>query len=198
MSKIVVNETNNSKKKIIVLGVILILLVVLLIGGSYAFLSITRGSDKQNVIKSGDISMVLDESLSEGINIPKAYPMTDNEGQSQSTVYKFSILNDGDTDNTYELYLGDTEISKGKTRIRDSIIKYRLQKIGNYDRIDYVSNLNAVPNNTEKKVLDSGSLKKKESNTYILQVWMDHTATIDDQGQVFGKRLEIKATQIVK
>lgn len=198
MSNKTKNETSNSKKKIIALGVVLILLLVLLIGGSYAFLSIKKGSDKSNIIKSGDISMKLDETLSEGINIPKAYPMTDNEGQSQSTIYEFSISNDGDTDNTYEIYLVNTEISQGKTRISDGIIKYRLQKLGSYDRIDYISNLSPVSDDTEKRVLDSGTLKKGETKTYIMQVWMDHAATISVQGHVFGKELNIKATQIVK
>lgn len=198
MSSKIKNENSNSKKKIIALGVVLILLLVLLIGGSYAFLSITHTSNTKNIIKSGDISMKLDESLTEGINIPNAYPMTDNEGQSQSTTYKFSILNDGDTDNTYEIYLVNTEISEGKTRISDGIIKYRLQKLGSYDRIDYISNLSALSDGTKKRILDSGTLKKGESSTYIMQVWMDHTADRNAQGQVFGKKLEIEATQIVK
>ena len=99
------NYIEKSKKKTMVFGIILIIFVIMLIGGTYALFTINKKGHNQNVIKAGDISMVLDESLSDGINIQNAYPMTDTEGKNQSTSYKFSIENNGDTDNTYKINL---------------------------------------------------------------------------------------------
>ena len=190
------NYVEKSKKKIVVLGIVLIIFVIMLIGGTYALFTINKNGDKQNVIKAGDISMVLDESLSDGINIQNAYPMTDTEGKNQSTIYKFSIENNEDTDNTYEIHLVNTDISEDKTRISDSLIKYRLQKEGEFDNINYVSNLTNANDNS--KILDTGTLLKGEKETYTIQVWIDESADTSIAGQVFGKQLKIDATQIVK
>ena len=189
-------NNDNQKNKIIVLGVILIIFVIMLIGGTYAYFAITKTGIKQNVIKSGDISMILDESLSDGINIQNAYPMTDTEGKNQSTIYKFSIENNGDTDNNYEINLLDMDISENQTRMSDSIIKYRLQKENEFDNVDLVSNLANASN--DSKVLDTGTLLKGEKEIYTLQVWIDESADKSIAGQVFGKKIEIVATQIVK
>lgn len=61
------NYIEKSKKKIVVLGIVLIILVTMLIGGTYALFTINKNGDKQNVIKAGDISMVLDESADTSI-----------------------------------------------------------------------------------------------------------------------------------
>lgn len=186
--------------KYIVLGLILIVLIVLLLGGTYSWLYITKTDETENIIKAGKISMVLDENLSDGINIKSAYPMTDNEGKNQSTLYKFKIHNDGDTDNNYEIYLVDNEIANPRERMNDNAIKYRLQKENSFDKIDYISNLDSVELNGDSNLrkLDAGTIEIGGEETYILQVWIDYNAGNEIEGKTFSKKLRIEASQIVK
>ena len=88
------------------------------------------------------------------------------------------------------------DISENQTRMSDSIIKYRLQKENEFDNVDLVSNLANASN--DSKVLDTGTLLKGEKEIYTLQVWIDESADKSIAGQVFGKKIEIVATQIVK
>ena len=206
MSKNVKNNSKNNQKdknKLVILLIILVLFLILIIGGSYAWLTVTKTSSKQNVIKAGDISMKLDESLSDGINISHAYPMTDEEGKNQTTIYKFKITNDGDTNNSYIVYLGDEKIEEGKIRMKDSNVKYRLLKDDDNETIDFISNLATETltykdEDKEYRKLDSGTLNVDEEITYTLQVWMDYDAGNDAQGTVFNKKLRIESAQIVE
>ena len=203
MGKHTKTKNNDKKNKLIVLIVVIILLIILLIGSAYAWLTLTKTGNKRNTIIVGDISMKLDENLSDGINIKNAYPMPDEDRKNQTTVYKFKITNDGDTDNTYEIYLGDEAIEEGKTRMSDSIVKYRLQKENSDDKIGLVSDLETKEltsdnESKEYKKLDSGTLNIGDEVTYTLQVWMDYNAGNEYQGSILNKKLRLEASQIVK
>ena len=170
--------------------------IILLMGTSYALLRSSHQGENTYTMNVGTLQVTFVDSETNALTLENAYPMTDSEGISQSTIYKFSIENNGDTDNNYEINLLDMDISENQTRMSDSIIKYRLQKENEFDNVDLVSNLANASN--DSKVLDTGTLLKGEKEIYTLQVWIDESADKSIAGQVFGKKIEIVATQIVK
>ena len=67
--------TNREK---VMTGVIIVLLL-LFVGASYAWLSLTLLGQKTHVLHVAGLEITLDESMSEGIDIQKAFPITDEE-----------------------------------------------------------------------------------------------------------------------
>lgn len=193
MKKNSVTKTRNKKIRILI---ILFLLLFAFIGASYAWLTLTVTGTKSNVIKAGTLSLKLDESLGEGILLENAIPMDDNEGISQSNLYKFIVNNDGDISNQYTIYLEDVAIDTNEVRMSDNNIKYRLIKNNVEGQCKLVSTLENITN--KGRVLDSDTLEPNESNSYTLQVWMDYNAGNDAQDTVFNTRLKIDASQIIE
>ena len=69
-----------TKREKVMISVFSILLF-LVIGASYAWLSVTFRGQKIHVLRVAGLEITLDESMSEGINIEKAIPITDEEGK---------------------------------------------------------------------------------------------------------------------
>ena len=57
--------------------------MVLLIAGSYAWLKLQVTGNKTNVLRAGTLSLHLDETETEGINIERAVPTSDKKGLTQ-------------------------------------------------------------------------------------------------------------------
>lgn len=173
--------------------IIIALLLVLLVGGTYAWLTFTVTSDKNNVIKSGVLSLKLDESLTNGISMPNAYPMTDAEGLA-TTAYTFKLQNDGTVDSNYEVYIDDLDIDSTKVRMPDNIVKYSLIKNDEAPVTALLSTLGGDPN----RIIDSGLLKPDEEVSYTLRVWMDYDAGNEQQGKVFAANIRAEGNQVIK
>lgn len=184
MKKIVEN-----KKILLVLAVVVVL--VLALGGTYAWIQFSLSSDKRNVLRAGTLSLKLDKETEDGIYLANAYPMTEEEGLA-TKIYTFTLVNDGDIDSNYSIYLDDLPLSEGKKRMDSHIVKYRFQKEEEQSTTGLVSSLGESPN----RLLDSGVLPKKESINYQLQVWMDYEAGNSEQGTSFKANLRIEANQI--
>ena len=58
----------------------LALVLVVLLGGTYAWLTLQVNGEKTNVLRAGTLSLVLDDTTSEGIALEKAVPVTDVNG----------------------------------------------------------------------------------------------------------------------
>ena len=120
-----------------------------------------------------------------------AYPMTDQEGLN-TTVYTFSLVNDGTMDSNYTVYLDDLDLDSTKTRMDDSIVKYNFQKNEESATTGTISSLGTSPN----RILDTGVIEKGKTIKYKLQVWMDYSADNSQQATTFSTQLRIEANQV--
>ena len=173
---------NNKSKKLLVLTLILVLLIV----GSYAWLTLTIDKTNTNVLRAGTLSLVLDDTTSEGIKLEKAVPISDEKGKT-GTEYTFTLQNKGTKTASYTIYLDDVALETNEKRMDDSKAKYQLTKNSN----ETVALLNTLPD----KVLDSGEIAGSTTNTYSLRVWIDSAAENEVMGTILYKELRVEATQ---
>lgn len=193
------NSSFVQKNKKLLLSVFLGVIVV--IGVSYAWLQITLTGTKKVVIRSGNLSLNLDEDASEGISLTNAYPMTDQEGL-KTTSYDFTLKNDGTIPNSYTIYLEDTT---GEAEVKAfPVLKYDIKKTEyNADdsiktaEVDTMQLLSAIKT-TDGIVLDSGTLEVGEYSKYSFKLWMDYDANDDYQNSHFKGNLKIVGDQIKK
>ena len=93
--------------------------VVMLIGLSYAWLQLTlRGQREINIFAAGTLQLELDDTMTNGISVENAVPITDEEGKAQ-TAYTFTLTNKGTVDSDYTIYLDDLDLEEGQTRMSD-------------------------------------------------------------------------------
>ena len=84
-------ESKNKNYQVTRQALVLVIVIILLIAGSYSWLTFSKTSDKVNIIKSGDLSLELEEDTE--ILLQKAVPMSDAKGtQTQKYIFKASAL----------------------------------------------------------------------------------------------------------
>ena len=182
-----------NKKKLVV---ILILLLVLVIGTTYAWLRLTKNSNTVNKITAGNLELVLDDTTSEGIKLVNEVPRSYRQGM-ETIEYTFTLTNNSSVSN-YKLSLADLEkytnedgneiVVADENRIDDSKIRYILLKDGEESSADKSKILT-------DRVLDSGTIKKGQTITYSLRLWIDSRAENEVMGKIFNAQLNIEATQ---
>ena len=120
----------NNKQKIIIIGIIG-LAVIILTGTSYALL---RSSDKGSntyTMNIGNLEVSFVDENTKNLNLSNMYPMTDNEGLSQSNELEFTIKNTGNSNARYEVYIDETSTNPAfKDYIRFSVNKNNVSFIG--------------------------------------------------------------------
>ena len=176
----------NNKKLIIISSIIIILL---LIGISFAYLVTTIHGTKEYVIRAGSLGLRLEEGNE--LTLEKQIPLEDSEGQSL-TGFNFSLVNEGNIDTDYTIYLDDIALSEGETRMPDSAIRYSLTKNSVVGNADNLSNMGVNPN----RVVDTGSIAVDETINYTLRIWIDYDATTEEaSGKTFKGKLRVVASQ---
>ncbi len=176
------------KKKVISLGILLSILF--LISAAYAWLKISVVSDVEHVIHAGKLDLVLDDEASNGINMENVVPTSDTKGKEQDG-YQFKLINRGTISSRYTLYLDDLSLEAGAKRMPDSIIKYSLERDGVELSSGLLPRMGVNPN----RILDTGTINGKTTYTYLLKVWMDQDATMENQGTIFYTKIRAEAEQ---
>ena len=176
----------NKNKKITKQLFALALVLIVLLGGTYAWLTLQVNGEKTNVLKAGTLSLVLDDTTSEGIKLEKAVPISDEKGKT-GTEYTFTLQNKGTKAASYTIYLDDVALEASEKRMDDSKVKYQLTK----NSKETVALLNTLSD----KVLDSGTIDGSTTNTYSLRVWIDSAAENEVMGTILYKQLRVEATQ---
>ena len=176
------DKLNKTTKQLFALALVL----VVLLGGTYAWLTLQVNGEKTNVLRAGTLSLVLDDTTSEGIKLEKAVPISDEKGKT-GTEYTFTLQNKGTKAASYTIYLDDVALETSETRMDDSKVKYQLTK----NSKETVALLNTLSD----KVLDSGTIDGSTTNTYSLRVWIDSAAETEVMGTILSKQLRVEATQ---
>ena len=175
-------KSNKTTKQLFALALVL----VVLLGGTYAWLTLQVTGEKTNVLKAGSLSLVLDDTTSEGIKLEKAVPISDEKGKT-GTEYTFTLQNKGTKAASYTIYLDDVALEANETRMDDSKLKYQLTK-NSKETVALLSTLS-------DKVLDSGTIDGSTTNTYSLRVWIDSAAKNEVMGTILSKQLRVEVTQ---
>ena len=175
-------KLNKTTKQLFALALVL----VVLLGGTYAWLTLQVTGEKTNVLRAGTLSLVLDDTTSEGIKLEKAVPISDEKGKT-GTEYTFTLQNKGTKAASYTIYLDDVALETSETRMDDSKVKYQLTKNS--------KEIVALLNTLSDKVLDSGTIDGSTTNTYSLRVWIDSAAENEVMGTILSKQLRVEATQ---
>src|SRR5574344_1059859 len=180
------NKILKYKKEILAIAIVLILLISL----SYAYFTLTLNVTKNVVLKTGNLSVTLDDSTASGINLDNAEPLSEEDGL-KTTAYTFTITNNGTLNSDYIIYLDDSTLETGETRMSDSAIRYQLVKNSGSASTTLLSSTGTNPN----RILSSGTIATGVTDTYTLRVWMDYNAGNDDQGKVLRAKLRVVANQ---
>ena len=185
-----------NRKNIVVLIVTLILVVAIVFGLSYAWLRLTKSSNTVNKITAGNLELVLDDTTSEGIKLVNEVPRSYRQGM-ETKEYTFTLTNTSSTSN-YSLSLKDLEkytdedgketVIAAENRINDSKIRYILLKDGEESSADKSKILT-------DRTIDSGTIKKGQTISYTLRVWIDSRAETDIMGKIFNAQLSLVAEQ---
>ena len=171
----------------------LILVFCVILGISYAYLSIFLTSNKENIVKVGDLNLVLDETSSNGITLENGVAITDEQGLAQEGA-SFSLKNNGKAYVCYKLYLDDKDLSNGETRVDDKLIKFSLDKDNEVGTAKTLPMIGTNPN----RLLDEGTIDSGKSISYKLHLWFNSEIDANYSGQVFKGKLRVEATQCEK
>ena len=166
-----------------------IALCLILVGQSYAIFSGTFTDTNNQVVKLGNLEVVLNEP-STGIDLGLS-PLSDVDGLLQEEVYTFSVENKGSANAMYKVLIIDDETSKASysgTLLSKDIIRVGLEINGEEQGPYKLSELNELLNEKE--------IKSGKKDTYKLRLWIDEDANIDDisEQQIFLK-LKLEAEQ---
>ena len=182
-------EALKNNKKFIIIGVFIIILLI--IGIAFAYLRTTLYGEKEYVIRAGSLGLRLEEGNE--LTLEKQIPLEDSEGMILDG-FNFSLINEGNIETDYTIYLDDIELDEGETRMPDSAIRYSLTKNEKAGSADDLSNMGVNPN----RVVDSGSIAVDETINYTLRIWIDYDATTEEaSGKTFKGKLRVEASQHV-
>lgn len=150
-------------------------MLLLLAGTTYAIFSDTVTSNKQHVVTSGKIKIIMDEP-EEGLNLGAISFMSDVEGLLMEDYYEFNLSNVGDANAKYKLFLlddPDAMMDYTGLILEDQYIRFGLEKDGEEFG---PFNLAEVSN-----IIDESKLAIGESVNYKLRVWTNFDGLTDEE-----------------
>ena len=178
----------DKKKKVTVIIISVLIVLILLLALTYAYFS-TQLNGTDNIVKVGELELVLDET-SEGISLDNAVGISDSKGMSLDGS-TFELINNGSNAVDYTIYLDDNTVGETDTKIDDKYLKYNLNKNGTDSGATLLTKIGSNPN----RVLDSGTIEGKSTNTYKLNLWITDEVDGNYSGQVFSGKLRVEVSQ---
>lgn len=191
-------ENKNSTGKKAGLLIALAVALVVIIGGTYAWLTLTKTGTKVNVITTGTFELILDDNASEGISITgdAAQPIPTSEGITLDG-YNFTLRNTGDISANYTIYLDDITTIDGTeegtpvtNRMKDKYVRYAL----NYTEKNETALLNTTGEHPNR-ILYTGTLAGGASKDFNLKLWIDEAADNAVMGTTFAGKIRVEAIQ---
>ena len=183
-----VGENMKEKRNKIFLIVLLFVLLIVIISLSFAAFSYSR-QGSENIITLGTLELTLNEGNT--ISLEDTYPLTDSEGLALSG-YDFTLENTGTADVDYVIYLDNVAIESPDVKLDDMYLKYSFDKNASTGTAEYLETLGE----DGSRVLDQGTLKSGEENSYVLRVWPTIEVDGDFGGQVWKGKLRITGDQV--
>ncbi len=170
-----------------------IIMLILVVAFSYAWLRTAFNGKKDVQLVVGEISIILDESSTNGINLVNAIPSYDEEGKA-TEAYTFKLKNESDIPLYYTLSLVDdnealencTTTSGDNCSLLDPRdIRYEI-KMGDRTVTGTLS---------DSSIINYGIIDANETIEGELRVWLNLNANNEAMGKVFLGKLRVFATQ---
>ena len=180
--------SKKDNKNKIMLVILLVALIIIVIALSFAAFSFSK-TGSENVITLGSLELRLNEGNT--ISLEDTYPLTDSEGLALSG-YDFTLENTGTADVDYVIYLDNVAIESPDVKLDDMYLKYSFDKNKTIGTAEYLETLGE----DGSRVLDQGTLKSGEENSYVLRVWPTIEVDGDFGGQVWKGKLRITGDQV--
>ena len=182
-------EAFKNNKKVIIIAVAII--VLLSLGITYAYLTTTLHGKEEYMVRAGSLGLRLEESNE--LTLEKQIPLEDSEGMKLDG-FNFSLINEGNIDTDFTIYLDDIELDEGETRMPDSAIRYSLTKDSVVGNASDLTSMGVNPN----RVVDTGTVAVDETINYTLRIWIDYDATTEEaSGKTFKAKLRVETSQHV-
>lgn len=178
-------------KKIIIL-VIAIVILILVVALSYAWLRTAFNGKKDVKLVVGDISIILDESSTNGINLVNAIPSYDEEGKA-TEAYTFKLKNESNIPLYYTLSLVDdnealencTTTSGGDCSLLDPRdVRYEIK----------MDDRTITGTLSDSSIINYGTIDSNETKDGELRIWLNLNANNEAMGKVFLGKLRVFAT----
>ena len=182
-------EEFKNNKKVIIIAVAII--VLLSLGITYAYLTTTLHGKEEYMVRAGSLGLRLEESNE--LTLERQIPIEDSEGMKLDG-FNFSLINEGNIDTDFTIYLDDIELDEGETRMPDSAIRYSLTKDSVVSNASDLTSMGVNPN----RVVDTGTVAVDETINYTLRIWIDYDATTEEaSGKTFKAKLRVETSQHV-
>lgn len=177
------------KNKLLIIPIILLVLIIIL-GVTYAWLIQVVNSTKVNRIKAtSGLNLVLDDRTSNGIELIYAIPQSNEQGL-ENEAYTFKVINNGNINARYKLYLEDEEIEGEK--LSNDKIKYSLVRNNNDENPRLLST--TIIN--DRREIEDTVINGGKTNNYTLRLWIDSEASQSEiANKVFKTRIKLEAEQ---
>ncbi len=176
-------EMNKPFKKYLPIYMIM-LSIVLLMGTSYALLKSSHQGTNTYTMNVGTLAVTFVDSETNALTLENAYPMTDDEGMSETKELTFTVKNTGTVTAKYSVYIEETSTSPEFK----SVIRY----ISNKNNVGYTSPKTLASDN----YIDKDSyLDTSKTATYKVKAWMAETADSTYMNKTFTARVVVTGEQ---
>lgn len=182
----------SGRNKIKLVVVLACLITLLGIGFSYAYYRLNKNQDNSNVAGSKCFKLELLNEKNE-INLTNMYPISDEEGKNLIP-YTFTLTNTCDIDASYSINLEMLEGTTLDSKYLDVILNDSDIKLLS----SYQTTTTAIDGSTESRILNTDTLKSKESKEYSLRFWMDKDVEdVNSMNKVFNSKIVVSAEATV-
>ena len=166
-----------NKKKILILSIIGVLLIGIAI--SFAYWQVILQQESTNIVTSDCFKLTFKDG--EAINIPSAYPMSDEEGL-KNTPYDFTITNICNSNASYQINL-ETLVPESKQLpekyLKANLVEDETSKVTT-KLLEHLKVEPTINGATDSYKLLTGILKPNEEKNYSLRLWMHNEVTASD------------------
>ena len=178
-------EMNKPFKKYLPIYMIM-LSIVLLMGTSYALLRSSHQGTNTYTMNVGTLAVTFVDSETNALTLENAYPMTDDEGMSETKELIFTVKNTGTVLAKYSVYIEETSTSPEFK----SVIRY----ISNKNDAGYTSPKTL---SSDKFIDSESSLGVSATATYKVKAWIAETADSTYMNKTFTARIVVDSIQSV-
>ena len=180
-----------SKKKVIIVGSILLVAVIVALSTSYAMFRFNVTKNTNFKLALGTLELTIKDTTTEDKFILKNTVPTKDDVALGEDGYKFTLTNTGTIDSYYSIYLDDILLSDAGERLDNSYIRFNLLNESNNQ-----SNTSSLSSySSDNRLITNGFLKKGESVTYILRMWVKYEAGNEAQNKYFATQVRVVGTQ---
>ena len=180
-----------NRKNIMMVVSVLFLVIVLALVSSYALFTFNITKNVDFKVTIGNLELSIRDTMTEDKFIMEnVVPIKDQVALSQDG-YTFTITNTGTIDSYYSIYLDDILLNNDLDSLNNNFIRFQiLNHTTNDDVIDSLSNYPDID-----RVLVNGYLKRGESITYTLRMWVDYNAGNEAQNKYFAVQVRVDGQQ---